>query len=91
MTKDGSWETCGCGKPTRYTKINEDGTQEHSCNKYGRCPTYDELCEMNQIMVSLLSAYREKRNVDGLNGRSWDEEAHYRAEARIVHLEKKMN
>ena len=31
--------TCGCGKPARYTSKDGKG----SCNKYKRCPSYDEL------------------------------------------------
>ena len=31
--------TCGCGKPIRYATKDGKG----ACNKYGRCPTYDEL------------------------------------------------
>lgn len=30
---------CGCGRPARYMSLNGDD----SCNKYGRCPTYEEL------------------------------------------------
>ena len=35
-------ELCGCGKPTRYHISKEGGG---SCNKYFRCPTYEELRE----------------------------------------------
>lgn len=33
---------CGCGRPVRYTSKDGKG----ACNKYGKCPTYEELCEM---------------------------------------------
>ncbi len=31
-------ELCGCGKPVRYTSRSGG-----ACNKYMRCPTYEEL------------------------------------------------
>jgi len=35
---------CGCGLPAKYYKMPLSGSEEKgSCNKYGRCPTYDEL------------------------------------------------
>jgi hypothetical protein len=37
---------CGCGRPVRYIVSNGDGTAD-SCNKYMRCPTWDELHEQN--------------------------------------------
>jgi len=80
-------ETCGCGRPTRYVKILDDGTEVHSCNKYGRCPSYEELLNERNVLKYLVNAYRNKRDVDGLNGRKWDEVEHFRAEAQIVRLE----
>lgn len=77
---------CGCGKQARYVKI-EDGREVHSCNKYGRCPTYKELSLELQAVKLLLRAYREKRSVDGLNGRDWDASRHFAAEAKIEELE----
>ena len=35
-------DICGCGKKVKYTTSDGKG----ACNKYGRCPTYDELSEM---------------------------------------------
>ena len=43
---------CGCGKPARY--ISHNGG---SCNKYVRCPTYDELREQHK------KAFNELYNV----------------------------
>ncbi len=34
---------CGCGKPVRYIKIIASDNPIGSCNKYGRCLTYEEL------------------------------------------------
>ncbi len=45
----GFGETCGCGRPVRY--MNKDGG---SCNKYHRCPTYEEqaaIIEEQNIMI----------------------------------------
>lgn len=33
---------CGCGCPVRYIVPNGDGTAG-ACNKYARCPSWDEL------------------------------------------------
>lgn len=35
-------QLCGCGRPVRYIVPNGDGTAD-TCNKYARCPTWDEL------------------------------------------------
>lgn len=47
---------CGCGKEGRYTHIN-DGVETYACNKYLRCPTYDELKETHDKL------YRKFMNV----------------------------
>ena len=74
---------CGCGREGRYS--TKDGI---SCNKYMRCQTYDELSATLQMANDLLRAYRAKREVDGLNGREWDANAHFEAEAMIKKLER---
>lgn len=33
---------CGCGRPVRYIVPGGDGTVD-ACNKYARCPSWDEL------------------------------------------------
>ena len=38
-------ELCGCGRPVRYMSTNGG---EGACNKYGRCPSYDELRTENR-------------------------------------------
>lgn len=35
-------QLCGCGCPVRYIVPNGDGTAG-ACNKYARCPSWDEL------------------------------------------------
>lgn len=35
-------QLCGCGRPVRYIVPNGDGTAD-ACNKYTRCPSWDEL------------------------------------------------
>ena len=37
-------EKCGCGRPVRYS-VSADMSEPGSCNKRGRCPTYEELKE----------------------------------------------
>ena len=44
---------CGCGKDARYLTTNGD-EQVGSCNKYQRCPTYEELYDIAQNRKSLL-------------------------------------
>lgn len=44
---------CGCGKDARYS-IMRDGQEIGSCNKYQRCPTYEELYDIAQNRKSLL-------------------------------------
>lgn len=81
---------CGCGRPERYM-VTRNGEQVFACNKYMRCLTYDELGNALSHANSLLMAYREKRAVDGLNGRTWDASKHFAAEAKIEALEKTHN
>lgn len=53
-------ELCGCGKPVRYmTPGNDD---EGSCNKYQRCPTYDELRSMLEMTNRRLALFQEAVN-----------------------------
>jgi len=42
---------CGCGKSGRYMIKDADGFDVYSCNKYQRCPTYDELYEINRKFI----------------------------------------
>ena len=58
-----------------------------SCNKYSVCPTYEEAIEQLHRANALLIAYRQKRAVDGLNGRTWSASEHFEAEALIERLE----
>lgn len=77
---------CGCGRPIRYMTPSGD-----SCNKYGRCHTYEEQRETLLRLNMLVTAYRAKREVDGLNGRTWDASKHFQAEAAIELLENTAN
>ena len=45
------------------------------------------LKEENERLWELIEAYRQKREVDGLNSRTWDAKSHLQAEDRIVVLE----
>lgn len=38
--------TCGCGRPTRYmvgSPVTDPKNATYACNKYSRCPTYEEI------------------------------------------------
>lgn len=37
---------CGCGKEGRYICHDDNGNSVYSCNKYQRCPTYEDLYKM---------------------------------------------
>lgn len=45
------------------------------------------LQEENEAMRGLLSAYRDKRSVDGFKGRVWDGMRHHEAEQDIARME----
>jgi len=58
--------TCGCGRDGVY----DMGNGKYSCNKYIRCPTYDELenqlkeCRSDlRICKSKLNTLAEARNI----------------------------
>ena len=42
-------EKCGCGKPAKY--LGQDGNG--ACNKYGRCPTYEELQVQERLIKNI--------------------------------------
>lgn len=46
-------DKCGCGKDARYLTMCGD-EQVGSCNKYQRCPTYEQLYDIAQNRKSLL-------------------------------------
>lgn len=49
---------CGCGREGRYVKI-VDGKEEHACNKYGKCPSYEDLGKRIAELTDALKKYRE--------------------------------
>lgn len=51
-------EKCGCGRPVRYSMLRSAG----ACNKYMRCPTYDELREGIEKANRRLLAYQNAVN-----------------------------
>lgn len=53
---------CGCGKPVRYIAVGKGSEGEGSCNKYMRCPTYDELQDTLKHANKCLSAYQKAIN-----------------------------
>lgn len=57
---DNKDDLCGCGKQIRYT--DPDGLG--SCNKYRKCPSYDELsASYNAVMQDLSKLLTEIQNV----------------------------
>jgi len=59
-----SEDLCGCGKPVRYTTTDGRG----ACNKYGRCPTYEELSDKLADAKADLHVLKERIS-DILNAR----------------------
>jgi len=53
-------ETCGCGKPIRYIIPGTDASLTGSCNKYGRCPTYEELLTKNKEQQEKLTQAKKE-------------------------------
>lgn len=51
---------CGCGKPARYS--NHNNLSEGSCNKYSRCPTYEQLLASNNRLNQILYIYIQACN-----------------------------
>lgn len=51
-------DICGCGRKTRYV-IMIDGKKEYSCNKYGRCPSYEDLSNKITELTYALKKYRK--------------------------------
>ena len=43
---------CGCGRLVRYI-VPGGNQEENSCNKYGRCLSWDELQERNKRLLRL--------------------------------------
>jgi hypothetical protein len=80
------YDKCPCGRGVRY-QVKDGEHYVGSCNKYGRCPTYAELDAAVNRANQLLNAYRMKRRVDGLNGRTWHASKHFEAEALVEKLE----
>lgn len=58
-------ETCGCGRPARYIIGKGDRT---SCNKYARCPTYEQLKKSFEDLTALFQKVRPLFDTIG-NGR----------------------
>jgi hypothetical protein len=52
-------QLCGCGKPVRYIVPNGDGTAD-SCNKYARCPSWDELKDKYDELRAAAWAFAEE-------------------------------
>lgn len=59
---------CGCGRKIRYVNI-KDGLG--ACNKYSRCPSYDEimsenrkLCKENSDLKNILRSIKKINDLD---------------------------
>ena len=44
MTEQTVPDLCGCGNPIRYIVANDPSRA--ACNKYARCPTYEEQAQL---------------------------------------------
>jgi len=52
-------DKCGCGNDARYVKIGESGIEEQSCNRYGRCPTYEEIRTSLEVSSKRLGVFKK--------------------------------
>ena len=73
---------CGCGLRAKYFKIVDGGIEEESCNKYGRCPTYDELKASLNVAERKVSYYeltlkkiKKREHGDSFQYRAWAQNA----------------
>jgi len=53
-------QKCGCGRPVKYATPGKE--DEGSCNKHGRCSTYEELGEAVMESTRCLRAYQKAMN-----------------------------
>ena len=53
---------CGCGLPAKHFTLHNGNIGDGSCNKYERCPTYEELRAKLQITERTLKLYTEAIN-----------------------------
>ena len=71
---------CGCGREGRYTLI-EFGFETYACNKYKRCPSYEELTiwlrEAEQKRLRYKAVLENIVNINGMDYeyRAWAKEA----------------
>ena len=67
---------CGCGREGRYTRAGEDGLNIWACNKYQRCPTYEELTERTKsLQISELRYKTALQKIVGVNGMDYEYKA----------------
>jgi len=50
---------CGCGRKVRYIAVNGE-SQDDSCNKYGRCMSWDELKKRYDELREVALAFAEE-------------------------------
>ncbi|MDQ4121685.1 MAG: hypothetical protein M3209_09595 [Acidobacteriota bacterium] len=69
-------QLCGCGKPVRY-QVGTDADRKpiFACNKFFRCPTYEEqekmLTERGQVILYGLSLIALAQQFDVRLGEGW--------------------
>ena len=79
---NGKEARCGCGKEARYMfRESLEAVPTYACNKYGRCPSYQELVNNILVLKHTLLQYREameftrqyigKKNLPEIEGWSW--------------------
>ncbi len=80
---------CGCGREGRYARIDEDGLNIWSCNKYQRCPTYDELTELYDSSRKNENRYLTAlEKIVGVNGMDYEYKAWAKEALLTTHTNK---
>lgn len=81
-------EKCGCGKAVRYYLTADINSETGgSCNKYMRCPTYDELSETAkkraEVILFALGLIKLSEAFDINLGKGWKD---FKAQANAIGL-----
>jgi len=56
-------DKCGCGNDGHYIVKDSDGFDVYACNKYKRCPTYEELNSYNKVLMNKVRSCTEKLKI----------------------------
>lgn len=68
--------TCGCGLPAKYYTFSDVTASQGSCNKYGRCMSYDDLlAEQRRLTKDLVKYYKALTKIVEVDGMDYEYKA----------------